>query len=178
RRHAGPGGGDGVLLRPGHRAGQDHVHHLHRPRPALGGAAGLGRVDRGGIGGGHLSRRPRGRPRSRGRPEERMNSLAPHPAPRWPILSGMREAVGMGLSALRAYKLRASLTILGVVMGIMTVTGMSSIVAGLNRSMASQIEGFGTAVIFVRPMGPGENLSHEQRRNRKTLCEPELHLPT
>ena len=38
----------------------------------------------------------------------------------------------MGLGAIRAYKLRAGLTILGVVMGIMTVTGMSSIVAGLN----------------------------------------------
>jgi putative ABC transport system permease protein len=103
-----------------------------------------------------------------------MSSLARRAATRWPVLSGMREAVGMGLSALRAYKLRASLTILGVVMGIMTVTGMSSIVAGLNRSMATQIEGFGSAVIFVRPFGPGENLSQEERRRRKGLSELEL----
>ncbi len=50
---------------------------------------------------------------------------------RHPILMGIGEAVGMGLSGIRAYKMRAFLTILGVVMGIMTVTGMSSIVAGL-----------------------------------------------
>ena len=80
----------------------------------------------------------------------------------------------MGLSALVAYKMRAGLTILGVVMGIMTVTGMSAIVAGLNESMATQIEGFGTAVIFVRPFGPGENLSDEERRRRKGLSETEV----
>ena len=100
-----------------------------------------------------------------------MSTLARRAAARWPMLSGMREAIGMGLSALRAYKMRAGLTILGVVMGIMTVTGMSAIVAGLNKSMATQIEGFGTAVIFVRPFGPGENLSTEERRRRKGLSE-------
>jgi putative ABC transport system permease protein len=103
-----------------------------------------------------------------------MSTLARRAAARWPMLSGVREAIGMGLSALRAYKMRAGLTILGVVMGIMTVTGMSAIVAGLNKSMATQIEGFGTAVIFVRPFGPGENLSTEERRRRKGLSEAEI----
>src|SRR6185369_1202492 len=88
--------------------------------------------------------------------------------------SGMREAIGMGLGAIRAYKMRASLTILGVVMGIMTVTGMSAIVAGLNKSMATQIEGFGSGVIFVRPWGPGENLTGEERRRRKGLSQREI----
>jgi putative ABC transport system permease protein len=90
------------------------------------------------------------------------------------VLFGIREAVSMGLAALRAYKMRAALTILGVVMGITTVTGMSSIVAGLNRSMAAQIEGFGSAVIFVRPWGPAENLTGEQRRRRRGLNEHEI----
>ena len=101
-------------------------------------------------------------------------SLSRRIAERWPVLFGIREAAGMGLAALRAYKLRAALTILGVVMGITTVTGMSSIVAGLNRSMATQIEGFGSAVIFVRPWGPGENLTSEQRRRRRGLSEREV----
>ncbi len=101
-------------------------------------------------------------------------SLSRRITARWPVLFSMREAVGMGLAAIKAYKLRAGLTILGVVMGIMTVTGMSSIVAGLNRNMAAQIEGFGSAVIFVRPFGPGENLSQEERRRRKGLSELEL----
>ncbi len=107
-----------------------------------------------------------------------MSTLARRAAARWPVLSGMREAIGMGLSALVAYKMRAGLTILGVVMGIMTVTGMSAIVAGLNKSMATQIEGFGTAVIFVRPFGPGENLSQEERRRRRGLSEMEVEALT
>ena len=68
--------------------------------------------------------------------------MSPRPrSARVPGVSAVREAVAMGLGALRAYKMRAALTILGVVMGIMTVTGMSAIVAGLNASMAAQIEG-------------------------------------
>jgi len=101
-------------------------------------------------------------------------SLSRRIAERWPVLFGIREAMGMGFAALRAYKMRASLTILGVVMGITTVTGMSSIVAGLNRSMAAQIEGFGSAVIFIRPWGPAENLTGEQRRRRKGLSHREI----
>ena len=103
-----------------------------------------------------------------------MSSLARRVATRWPILFGIGEAMTMGLSALRAYKMRAGLTILGVVMGIMTVTGMSAIVAGLNRNMAAQIEGFGSAVVFVRPFAPGENPSNEERRRRKGLTEAEV----
>jgi putative ABC transport system permease protein len=101
--------------------------------------------------------------------------MSPRPrSARVPGVSAVREAVGMGLGALRAYKMRAALTILGVVMGIMTVTGMSSIVAGLNASMAAQIEGFGSGVAFIRPFGPGENLSAEERRRRKGLNEVEI----
>ncbi len=57
---------------------------------------------------------------------------------RFPMIFALGEAVGLGFQAIRAYKMRAFLTILGVVMGIMTVTGMSAIVAGLNASMAKQ----------------------------------------
>jgi putative ABC transport system permease protein len=95
-------------------------------------------------------------------------------AHRFPVVLAMREAVDLGLQAIRAYKLRASLTILGVVMGIMTVTGMSSIVAGLNASMAKQIEGLGSSVVFIRPWGPGENLTGDERRRRRGLSEAEV----
>jgi putative ABC transport system permease protein len=93
---------------------------------------------------------------------------------RWPVLFSISEAVGMGLQAIRAYKLRAGLTILGVVMGVMTVTGMSAIVAGLNRSMAKQVESLGSSVVFIRPWRPGENPSAEQMRKRKGLTIAEV----
>ena len=97
-------------------------------------------------------------------------------ASRWPVLFSMREAVGMGLAAIKAYKLRAGLTILGVVMGIMTVTGMSSIVAGLNASMARQIESLGSSVLLIRPAAPGEHISDEEWRKRKQLSMDEVQV--
>ena len=93
---------------------------------------------------------------------------------RYPVLFALSEAVGLGLGGIRAYKLRASLTILGVVMGIMTVTGTSSIVAGLNASMASQIDAWGSSVMFIRPFAPGENVEPEEWRRRKGLSLNEV----
>jgi putative ABC transport system permease protein len=93
---------------------------------------------------------------------------------RHPVLAAMREALSLGLQGVRAYKMRAALTILGVVMGISTVTGMSSIVAGLNASMARQIEALGSSLILVRPWGPGENLTRSERRRRKGLTAGEI----
>jgi putative ABC transport system permease protein len=93
---------------------------------------------------------------------------------RHPVLGAMWEAVGIGLSAIRAYKMRAGLTILGVVMGIMTVTGMSSIVAGLNASMARQIETLGPSLIFIRPFGAAENVSRAEARRRRGLTQAEI----
>jgi len=97
-------------------------------------------------------------------------------ASRHHVLLGIWEAMGMGFQGIRAYKMRAFLTILGVVMGIMTVTGMSSIVAGLNASMARQIATLGSSTIYIRPFKPGEPVSDEDFRKAKgiTLDEAEL----
>jgi putative ABC transport system permease protein len=95
---------------------------------------------------------------------------------RHPVLFAVGEAVGMGLQGIRAYKMRAFLTILGVVMGIMTVTGMSSIVAGLNASMARQIATLGSSTIFIRPQAPGENVDDDEWRRRKGLTMDEVEL--
>ncbi len=84
------------------------------------------------------------------------------------------ESVKIGLSSLIAYKMRAALTILGVVMGIMTVTGVSAIIAGLNKSLSSQLEQLGSSFVMVRPMQPGENVSAEERRRRRMLTDDEI----
>jgi putative ABC transport system permease protein len=90
------------------------------------------------------------------------------------LLAAMREAVGIGWAAIRAYKLRAGLTILGIVVGITTVTVMSSIVAGLNATMAAQIERIGSAVIFIRPFTPGQHIPDEEFRRLKGLSLEEV----
>jgi putative ABC transport system permease protein len=63
--------------------------------------------------------------------------------------SDQRESVKMALDTLRANKLRSSLTILGIVIGIMTVITISSVINGLNTSVSTMIEQFGTNVLWV-----------------------------
>jgi putative ABC transport system permease protein len=93
---------------------------------------------------------------------------------RHPILFAIFEAIGMGLQGIRAYKMRAFLTILGVVMGIMTVTGMSAIVAGLNASMSRQIASLGSSTVFIRPFTPGERVDDDEWRRRKAITLDEV----
>lgn len=60
----------------------------------------------------------------------------------------------MAASALRGAKGRSALTILGVVIGVTTVTGMVSLIEGLNQSMSRQIQAFGTNTIYIRKFRP------------------------
>jgi len=95
-------------------------------------------------------------------------------AARHPVLFGIGEAMGMGLAGIRAYKMRAFLTILGVVMGIVTVTGMSSILAGLNANVAQSVAKLGSSTIFIRPFAPGEHVDDEEWRRRKAITLDEV----
>jgi len=95
-------------------------------------------------------------------------------ATRHRVLFGIWEAMGMGLQGIRAYKMRAFLTILGVVMGILTVTGMSSILAGLNANVAQSVAKLGSSTIFIRPFAPGERIDDEEWRRRKAITLDEV----
>jgi putative ABC transport system permease protein len=61
----------------------------------------------------------------------------------------LKETVTMALDTLRANKLRSSLTILGIVIGVMTVITISSVVNGLNQSVSGLVESLGSNVLFV-----------------------------
>jgi len=60
-----------------------------------------------------------------------------------------RESVKMAMDTLRANKMRSSLTILGIVIGVMTVIIISSVINGLNTSVATMVEQFGTNVLWI-----------------------------
>jgi len=79
-------------------------------------------------------------------------------------LEDIKESALMAIDTLRANKLRSSLTILGVSVGVITVIFMVSIIQGLNKAFADQIESLGSNTIFIskfdpsfgRPPGPDE----------------------
>ena len=64
-------------------------------------------------------------------------------------IGDLKETVTMALNTLRANKLRSGLTILGIVIGVMTVITISSVVNGLNQSVAGLVESLGSNVLFV-----------------------------
>ena len=79
-------------------------------------------------------------------------------------LDDIKESALMAFDTLRANKLRSALTILGVSVGVITVIFMVSIIQGLNKAFADQIESLGSNTIFIskfepsfgRPPGPEE----------------------
>lgn len=82
-----------------------------------------------------------------------------------------REIFGMALDSIRNNKLRSFLTLLGIMIGVMTVIGMISIVQGLNRSFLAELESVGSDIIGVTKYEPGIQVGRlsEEERNRKDL---------
>jgi putative ABC transport system permease protein len=64
-------------------------------------------------------------------------------------IADTKETITMALDTLRANKLRSGLTILGIVIGVMTVIIISSVINGLNSSVSGLVESLGTNVIWV-----------------------------
>jgi putative ABC transport system permease protein len=63
------------------------------------------------------------------------------------------EIVGMSVDTLRASKMRSALTVLGVVIGITSIVGMTSLIRGFDNSLRDSIRTLGPNTIFVQKMG-------------------------
>jgi len=91
------------------------------------------------------------------------------------IFSGLRRGFGENVRfaflAVRAHKLRAFLTVLGIVVGVATVIAMVSIVTGFNNNMVRNFQSFGATLVqfqkFEPRFGPGRR--DQSERNRKDL---------
>lgn len=66
------------------------------------------------------------------------------------LLTEIKESTAIAWTALRANKLRAGLTTLGIVIGIVTVTLMGTAIAGLNAAFKKSIAGIGADVLFIQ----------------------------
>jgi putative ABC transport system permease protein len=84
--------------------------------------------------------------------------------------SSFTENIRMGLDTLWQHKLRSVLTILGVVIGTMTVIVIAAFVSGIDARVSKEIESFGTNSIYIYRFDPGFNFNPTQEeRMRKPL---------
>src|ERR1044071_4894116 len=83
--------------------------------------------------------------------------------------------VGLALDTIRGHKLRAFLTVLGVIIGTGTVIGVGSILAGLDGAITDTIRSFGANTLIVvkynSPMGFGPRSPEERMRRPLTYDE-------
>ncbi len=88
------------------------------------------------------------------------------------------EIVTMAWDTLRGNKLRSALTVLGVVIGITSIVGMTSLIRGFDQSFRDLIRGIGPDTIFVAKfsgvsLSSGANLQDLLRRPNVTVDDAE-----
>lgn len=75
----------------------------------------------------------------------------------------------MSFDSIRNNKLRSFLTLLGIMIGVMTVIAMTSVIQGLNKSFLSELESVGSDIIVIGKFEPGVIVGghSEEIRQRK-----------
>ena len=79
----------------------------------------------------------------------------------------------MALDAIRSNKFRSFLTVLGIVVGVMTVVAVASILTGLRSSITSMVEEYGTNNIYAFHLTTGPRVGNRDRSEyaRKPLSK-------
>ncbi len=89
------------------------------------------------------------------------------------FLSELREGLAISWAAIRANKMRAILTTLGIVIGIVTVTLMGTAIQGLDRAFMQSIAMIGADILYVQKEDWGPKSREEwlkiQKRREITL---------
>jgi putative ABC transport system permease protein len=98
----------------------------------------------------------------------------------WLWAKSLEENVRFAGRALVGHKLRSSLTILGVVIGVGTVISMVSIIEGFNNNVIANFRSFGATLVqfqkFDANFGPGNGRNEEQRLRKNLTYEDAVAL--
>ncbi len=79
--------------------------------------------------------------------------------------------ITLALQTIRTHKLRAFLTVLGVIIGTGTIIGVAAILTGFDASIAAVLSSFGpnSIIVFKFPVGPRTSGLTAEERTRKDL---------
>src|SRR6266704_4903867 len=89
------------------------------------------------------------------------------------------ENLWMALNTLRANKLRSFLTVIGVIIGVVTVMLIASIIAGFDLAVTKEVESFGTRSMYISKYNAGIHvgrLSREERMRKPLTYEDAIDL--
>src|SRR5499427_6741483 len=95
------------------------------------------------------------------------------------VRSDILENLWMALGTLRANKLRSFLTVIGVIIGVVTVMLIASIIAGFDLAVTKEVESFGTRSMYISKFNPGIHvgrLSREERMRKPLTYDDALAL--
>src|SRR6202171_5978768 len=87
--------------------------------------------------------------------------------------------ITLALQTIRTHKLRAFLTVLGVIIGTGTIIGVSAILTGFDASITAVLRSFGpnSIIVFKFPVGfHTGNMSPEERTRKNLVYENAVHL--
>src|SRR6185295_15462176 len=97
-----------------------------------------------------------------------------------PLVRGFAGNVRFAASSIVAHKLRSTLTVLGIVVGVTTVMAMVAIVTGFNNNIVGNLQTFGADRLEIRKyedrFGPGGPLSDEERHRKNLTMEDAVAL--
>jgi len=89
------------------------------------------------------------------------------------ILTEVREGLHISWAAIRANKLRAVLTTLGIIIGIVTVTLMGTAIQGLNSAFLTSVSAVGTDVLYIQKFPWFSDEPWWKIRNRREIYIPD-----
>src|SRR6266850_1930608 len=88
----------------------------------------------------------------------------------------LSEIVVMSIDTLRTSKMRSALTVLGVVIGITSIVGMTSLIRGFDQSLRDSISQLGPNTIIIQKfsgvsIAAGRNFADLARRPNLTVAD-------
>src|SRR5882672_8518160 len=82
------------------------------------------------------------------------------------IRSDILENLWLALATLRDNKLRSFLTVVGVIIGVVTVMLIAALISGIDTAFTKEVESFGTRSMYISKNNPGIHVGRLSREER------------